>query len=52
MKIKYLLALALIVLAIAACGAPPLSTPTPEGYVAPTVPPPTATVPAAAVGST
>jgi parvulin-like peptidyl-prolyl isomerase len=52
MKIKYLLALALIVLAIAACGAPPLSTPTPEGYVAPTVPPPTATAPAAAAGST
>jgi len=43
MKIKYLLALALIVLAIAACGAPPLSTPTPEGYVAPAVPAPTAT---------
>ena len=43
MKIKYLLALALIVLAIAACGAPPLSTPTPQGYVAPTVPAPTAT---------
>ena len=43
MKIKYLLALALLVLAIAACGAPPLSTPTPEGYVAPTVPAPTAT---------
>ncbi len=43
MKIKYLLALALIALAIAACGTPPLSTPTPEGYVEPTVPAPTAT---------
>jgi len=43
MKIKYLLALALIALAIAACGAPPLSTPTPEGYVEPTVPAPSAT---------
>ena len=44
MKIKYLIALALIALAIAACGAPPLSTPTPEGYAEPTVPAPTATV--------
>ena len=43
MKIKYLLILALLALAIAACGAPALSTPTPEGYVAPTVPAPTAT---------
>jgi hypothetical protein len=43
MKIKYLLALALIALAIAACGAPPLATPTPQGYVEPTVPAPTAT---------
>ncbi len=43
MKIKYLLALALIALAIAACSTPPLATPTPEGYVEPTVPAPTAT---------
>ena len=43
MKIKYLLALALIALAIAACSPPPLETATPEGYVAPTVPAPTAT---------
>ena len=42
MKITYLLALALILVAVAACGAPPLSTPTPQGYVAPTEPAPTA----------
>lgn len=47
MKIKYLLALALIALAIAACSPPPLETATPEGYVAPTVPAPASTADAA-----
>jgi parvulin-like peptidyl-prolyl isomerase len=47
MKIRYLVPFALLVLlalAVAACGAPPLSTPTPGGYEAPTAPAPTATV--------
>ena len=52
MKIKYLLALALIALAIAACGAPPLSTPTPEGYVEPTAAAGTVAVGGGTVGAT
>ncbi|MBN1135223.1 MAG: peptidylprolyl isomerase [Anaerolineae bacterium] len=49
MKIKYILLLALIMLAAAACDAPPLATPTPEGYMAPAAPAPAAT--AAAPGA-
>jgi len=52
MKIKYVVVLALIALAIAACNPPPLATPTPEGYVAPTVPAPVATTAAPAPAGT
>jgi parvulin-like peptidyl-prolyl isomerase len=52
MKIRYLLVLALFALAIAACSTPPLSTPTPQGYVEPTAPAAIATTAAAVVTDT